>query len=623
MQVDTQRMDGVLEQISLVLLCLILVFSALAFGAVRATEFAVVTGLVLLALAVWLVRLWIAPTPRLLWPPVCWLALLFAGYALVRAHYAPVPFEAREETLRVAVYAAFFLWVLNNLYRQEASRWVTVCLSLLAVGISLYAIVQFATGDTMVWHLFKPAQYAQRGSGTFAYPNHLAGYLTLLLPLAITFTLAGRLNYPTRIITGYAALIMLGGIAVTLSRGGWLAAFAALVVLAAVLVAMRQYRWPALIILVVLLAGGFWFYGQAQEKIKRRVTAALDMGHDRDPRWRLWEAGLQLWQDSPWWGHGPAHFDLVYPKYRQPVNHTQLRPNFALNEYVNTLVDYGAAGVGLLTLAVAFGLGGGWRAWRALSHSTSQEELRGGKRAFLLGVGIGWTGLLLACVTDFHFHLPAIALTAFALLALMCGHLRFATERYWVTLSRPTLVIFSVFVVLTGGFLGMRAWRSAEHEYWQRKADRAESGTEQLAALHRAWESQPLSHWVAHQIGEYHRRKSWKQEGDYVKQARMAMEWFQRAIELNPLDSYALIRLGMCHDWLGEHDQAEPYFLRALELDPNNYYTLANMGWHYFQRRQYRRSKVWFAASLRLNWWDNPTAYTYYRAAERRWHELP
>jgi tetratricopeptide (TPR) repeat protein len=423
----------------------------------------------------------------------------------------------------------------------------------------------------MVWHLFKPATYAHRGSGTFAYPNHLAGFLTLLLPLAITFTLAGRLNYPTRIITGYAALIMLGGIAVTLSRGGWLAAFVALVLLAAALFAMRQYRIPVLVILVIIFLGGIWFYGQAQEKIKRRVAAAFDRGHDRDPRWRLWEAGIQLWQDSPWWGHGPAHFDLVYPKYRQPVNHTQLRPNFALNEYVNTLVDYGAAGVGILTLAVALGLGGGWRAWRALSHSIHQEELRGGKRAFLMGAGIGWIGLLLACVTDFHFHLPAIAMTAFALLALMCGHLRFATERY----------------------------------------------------LHRAWEAQPLSHWVAHQIGEYHRRKSWRQEGDYIKQARAAMEWFRRAIELNPLDSYALVRMGMCHDWLGEHDLAEPYFLRALELDPNNYYTLANMGWHYFQRRQYRRSKIWFAASIRLNWWDNPTAYAYYRAAERLWHEKP
>jgi tetratricopeptide (TPR) repeat protein len=89
------------------------------------------------------------------------------------------------------------------------------------------------------------------------------------------------------------------------------------------------------------------------------------------------------------------------------------------------------------------------------------------------------------------------------------------------------------------------------------------------------------------------------------------MEWFQKAIDLNPYDPYGQMRLGMCLDWVGRHADAEPYFTKANALDPNGFYTAAHVGWHYFQVADYPTAQKWFQRSLGLFWADNPISRAY------------
>ena len=65
--------------------------------------------------------------------------------------------------------------------------------------------------------------YPGRGTGTYISPNNLAGFLEIILPLAVAYMLAGRIGPVTRILLGYSALVILAGIVVTFSRGGWVA----------------------------------------------------------------------------------------------------------------------------------------------------------------------------------------------------------------------------------------------------------------------------------------------------------------------------------------------------------------------------------------------------------------
>ena len=170
---------------------------------------------------VWALRLWINPKPKLLWPPLCWVVLAFAIYAVARYLTADIEYVARQEMIQVVMYAFLFFAIVNNLYRQEYSQVISFTLVFLAMGISAYAVFQFFTHSERVWNLV--AMYPGRGTGTYISPNNLACFLEMILPLAVAYLLAGRISPLMRILLGYSALVILAGIVVTFSRGGWVA----------------------------------------------------------------------------------------------------------------------------------------------------------------------------------------------------------------------------------------------------------------------------------------------------------------------------------------------------------------------------------------------------------------
>src|SRR5262245_57594590 len=100
----------------------ILVFSPLAFGAARLQEFLVVQLLTAGALLLWLARVWLNEKPKFLFPPLSWIVLALAGYAIARYLTCDVEYVGRQEMLRILVYAALFFIVVNNLHRQESTQ---------------------------------------------------------------------------------------------------------------------------------------------------------------------------------------------------------------------------------------------------------------------------------------------------------------------------------------------------------------------------------------------------------------------------------------------------------------------------------------------------------------------
>ena len=79
----------------------ILVFGPLAMGAVDAPAFLVVQGLTIGVMILWAVRIWAGPKPQLLWPPICWVVLAFAIYAVARYLTADIEYVARLEMIQV------------------------------------------------------------------------------------------------------------------------------------------------------------------------------------------------------------------------------------------------------------------------------------------------------------------------------------------------------------------------------------------------------------------------------------------------------------------------------------------------------------------------------------------
>jgi tetratricopeptide (TPR) repeat protein len=333
----------------------------------------------------------------------------------------------------------------------------------------------------------------------------------------------------------------------------------------------------------------------------------------------LWESALKIWQEDIWWGVGPAHYDYRFRQYRPEL--VQQRPAWAHNDVLNALVDWGVAGTCLV--AAAWGLLGLGvvKTWGSVRGSAN--DLRGRKNsnkfAFVLGASVGLFAILVHSTCDFNMHIPANAVLAVTLMALLSSHLRFATERYWARVG--ILLRLAATAVLLAGtvYLGQQGWRlTKEYRNLRQAAAAPNFSPEKVAWLKKAYAVEPMNPETTFEIGEAYRIQSSEGGDNYRALATQAMDWFGRTMKLNRWDGYGCLRYGWCLDWLDRAAESEPYFNRAEELDPNGYFTLANIGLHYVQVGDYAAAKPWFERSLRLEWLGNVISRTYLEIANAR-----
>ena len=606
---NREKLDGWCERGILGLVLAILVYAPLATGAVRVPDFLVIQGLTLGVVVVWGARLWLNRRPKFLWPPICWAVLAFTIYAVARYLTADLEYIARGEMIRVLVYAILFFAIVNNLHRQESTQTIAFTLIFLAMAISCYAVYQFLSGSQKVWSFTTP--YQHRGTGTFISPNNLAGFLELLLPLGLAYTLTGRAKPVKKVFLGYASLVMLAGIGVSVSRAGWLSTALALLVFFGVLAFRRSYRLPALALLLVIAGAGIYFIPRSIHFQARWQEVYKNGKLDKDARPDLWRSAVDMWQQHVLWGVGPAHFDYRFREFRPQS--LQGRPNRVHNDYLNTLTDWGVAGFALVASAWALLAWGVVRTWRFVLRSERDlGSKRSNKFAFVLGASAGLVAILIHSIVDFNMHIPANAIVVVTLMALLSGHLRFATEQYWFTARLWAKLLASAVLAAGLVYLGYQEIHRARELVWLRRAEqKSNSAPEQAAALENAFAIEPKNFETAYAIGQVYQSQSWAGAGEYREQAEKAMRWFERGWKLNPFDPYNYLHYGMCLDWTGRRTESWPYYKKAVERDPNGYYMTAFVGWHYVQTGDYAAARTWFERSRRLEWSENTIADTY------------
>ena len=614
-----ERIDAWCEWGILGLVLGVVLLGPVALGGVRPTEFLGLQFLTVAILVLWLVRFWFGKTQILLWAPICWAALPFLGYAVWRYATADIEYVARQELIRVLLYTALFFAILNNLHRQQTTRVVVLALLGLGTALSLYAVFQWVTGSEQVWTFVKPGCYVGRASGSYICPNHFAGFLAMLVPIAFSYTLTGRFKPVPRILLGYATLAMLAGIAVTLSWGAYTACGLALLVFFVCIFRQQRYLMFGGICLALILAGGGLFYFTTA-RARVQMIATQVSASDQNVPLRIWPVAGRMWLDHFWTGTGPGHFDQRYRAYLDDEDKLPGRPGYVHNDYLNTLADYGAVGLLLALLpwaALYWGVFWGWKYCRRKSNDLEQKKSN--KAAFLLGAAIGLLALLFHSFVDFNLHIPANAILAVTLMALLTGHLRFATDRFWVSQRwkgrlLATLILGSVTVYLV--CQGMQA--ASEQRWLQKAARKADDPVARRSELQKAFAAEPKNFETAYALGESFRQQSWRGEPGWEELAQDALGWYQRGAALNGYDPYFPVRHGMCLHWLKRHAEAGPWFERALKLDSHSYFMRAQMGWHFLQLEDYPKATEWFEKANLVNWLNSPLADSYLKIIEEK-----
>jgi O-antigen ligase len=283
--------------------------------------------------------------PSLLFP-----ALLFLGAALLAV---PIAGDEAEAASKFALLAgSLVVYLLISMFLTDWRRLWPVLASLVVVGLVVggHAVYQYVAGDvSRVGFVSDTGTVEYRIASFFPHPNQLAGFVALLVPIALGVFALRRSALLRTVCLAVAALGVLV-VVLTYSRG----ALVALIALPLVLIRHRS-SWPVIVgvlVLLALLAPDVW-RGRVAE------VASLDRP-EIATRLDFWRASIEMFDANPVAGVGLNGFADAYLDLEQP-GRTYLGggfldpPETAHNLYLNTAAEQGLIGLAALSvLIVAF-----------------------------------------------------------------------------------------------------------------------------------------------------------------------------------------------------------------------------------------------------------------------------
>ncbi len=308
--------------------------------------------------------------------------------------------------------------------------------------------------------LFEPVL---RARGPFIDPDHFAGYLAMVFPLALACAAFPNLLSPRRatlafrIQCGVASFVIFLAILLSLSRGGWLALILGTIVMC-LLAAPRGQRNDehssglarfggvrlAIVGIVILLGASMIFIGPEArvDTVSRVNESATEMGTIVG-RISAWKGGLSLIRDFPIFGVGLGGWPEIFERYQLPPWQL-LFFSEAHNDYLQLLAETGIIGIALFAwLAVRI-------VRRVISGARTMEASAGPIFAAIIA------GIAAACVVeifDFDLRIPAIALLFSVFAGLLVrltttGPAQEVAARPWAIRARAVAVAMVVLVLV-------------------------------------------------------------------------------------------------------------------------------------------------------------------------------
>jgi O-antigen ligase len=407
-------------------ICALVVFAVAAHGGVEDWARAVFetgAGLLFFAWALWIYfahEEQIVFSPLL--PPLAAFSLVVCGQWFF--HGTASSYSTRMELLLlVSDLILLFLAVqaFRTLRDWRGFVWFGMVFGFLT---SIFGILQHLTfNGKLYW--FREMHYGGIPFGPYVNRNHFAGFVELVLPLALVPLVLGRVRRERWLVVGLFAVVPIGALFLSVSRGGIVSFGVELAVLALVMIQRRtagkQLLAGAAVLLLALLMVSWLGVGQLLQRFSSFQSLEATAGKRASMRHDTWQIFLQ----HSVAGTGLGTLQIVYPPYEslydgKIVNHTH-------NDYLEALAETGILG----GLCCAWFLG--------VLFSESLRPLRQLNNSFagtlqLSGL-VACTGFLVHSLVDFNLHIPSNAILFFLMAHLATSEIHTAAPE---TTSKPS-----------------------------------------------------------------------------------------------------------------------------------------------------------------------------------------
>jgi hypothetical protein len=237
-------------------------------------------------------------------PPEMNYLLLLTLLGLATMPIARSPGFAWETFNDVFIKIVLMFIVMINVLRTERRlkglMWLSVGVGLM---LSIDALKRYASGEFTVEEYRVSVQFG----GMFGNPNELATHFVMFIPIAVVLGLATK-NFAARIFYWGSALLMVGGVVVTFSRGAFLG-----LIVSTVLLGWKLGRKNRFQIMAIMAVFGLAFIALAPGNYGLRILSIFVPGLDpvgsSNQRSELLKQSIWVTLRNPW-GVGMGNFSI-------------------------------------------------------------------------------------------------------------------------------------------------------------------------------------------------------------------------------------------------------------------------------------------------------------------------
>lgn len=389
-------------------LLFLLMACPLCFGALEPWSLLVLQIGVVAVLFLWIALCWASVHVQLDIPTG--LLLLFGCLAVVQIGTGATAYRyaTQQELLKATAYFLFFFLAKHLFSTHNTRKSFSTSLTIYGGLLSIFAIIQRLQGNGRIYWL--RASTTPTFFGPYANKNHYAGLLEMLIPFALFGAVRSSAQKGQRMLFAFSASSMIASVFLSGSRTGMAVVMFEIVIFAAVISALSVFRRRRLafflIMAVCALAFVTWIAGNA---FLNQVVSLRDPITDASVvnRWELTTDSLVLVKQKPILGWGLGTFPTIYPQVKSWYGDTLV--NAAHDDYLQLLVESGAAGLAIMLILVSLVLRAGLKHFARVPNGVTSAAM------------LGCCGLLLHSFTDFNLHVPANAAMFFALCGLICA----------------------------------------------------------------------------------------------------------------------------------------------------------------------------------------------------------
>lgn len=362
------------------------------------------------------------------------------------------------------VYFILYLFIINII--REKGIYLLINASIIGgCGSSLYGILQAYGKDPIGWY-----DFGNRVSGCFGNPVFLAAYLAMLGPVSFSMFIFEKTK--RKYLYLFAFFLIFTGLLFTRTRAGIVAFFASLAIFLIFMGRENVFKKGIVYSLIALF--GLFFLSNLNPKtaILQRFTsevfnkpdekaalseklAATPVGGSAGLRLLMWEGGLNIIKDYPFFGIGPETLQFIWPRYAPLKYMVTTGQGSGVDRVHNELLDVAITRgiIGLILYICLIGL------------------------LFYLGlkfkgnvVYLGLFGGALAYLIQNQFSFAEIVITPYFFIFLGAMD-KIENKRYGFTM-KALFAIIAIFIIILILFFSTKLYL-ADRAYYQRDYEKA------------------------------------------------------------------------------------------------------------------------------------------------------